>query len=404
MQVIARDEALVRLVIGPEVRSLVQLRERRVERLDLRVECRAAALDVRRPRPRDGRDDRDLARAEDGLDHRDVVVVEGRRVAAAVCVVGAERDPDVSPRERVQPGTDVRGAVEGTDAAGAAVLVGRVEPRPRGAHELAVVAGAVDRLVVQGVHRDRVAEEDRAVAYTQARIVDVEVEYRVRVPRRPIGRGDADPYPVVAGEIDEMLTGVIAVARHCHERHPRGCWRGPTARGRVGLDGVVPGDVVGEVSDDAVVVRRGLRVVVPGDDDLTALGHRHAREVVRERRGDRSVPVAGVIAVVRVARGVDLRRCEGGNASTDQRHRRRATRASGAAQRHTMRTAAGVVADRHACGSRSCRAGGELHGDLARPACRDRARRERTRVGLRVVPGIRGSGCVVVDGHLTSLP
>ena len=122
VQVVAGDQALVRREERPQVGAVNDPREGRVELGDLRVQTGPAVLHVRRARPRDRRHDGHLARRQDGLHHRDVVVVEARRAHAAVRVVRAEREADVVAWEERQPGVDVPGAVSGDEPAGAAVL------------------------------------------------------------------------------------------------------------------------------------------------------------------------------------------------------------------------------------------------------------------------------------------
>ena len=176
--------------------------------------------------------------------------------------------------------------------------------------------------MVRPLHRDRVAEEEPAVRGSPARVLHVEVERRVVVLGRPVTGRDVEPDPSVARQAYEVLVRVVTVARDARERDPAGggC-SGASTRG-IRLELIVPQAVVGGFRDDGVVVRRGQRIVVPGDEHALALGGGHAREVVGDPPRDRSSPDGRVVGVVRVPGRVDLRRGEDRDATADQLRRR----------------------------------------------------------------------------------
>src|SRR5687768_1446677 len=91
--------------------------------------------------------------------------------------------------------------------------------------------------------------------------------------------GDVDPYPVVAAEVESVLARVIRVPGNGCDCIPTGRWK-PTARSDIGLDGIGGGQVVREALSKRVIVIRCNRIVVPGQEDITALRDGNGREVI----------------------------------------------------------------------------------------------------------------------------
>ena len=313
------DEALVGVEECPEVRTADDLRERGVERVELLVELRGVGQDLRGASPGDLWDDRGLAARDDRLDHAGVVVVEDRRahscVAAEPRVVRAVRDGHIRARKEREPGIDAGGSVVAQGPPDRSGLLSRKVTGHAGADLLSKRAAMV--FMVHRTFGDRVAVEDPIVPVTGARVVDVHVQHdpgRIRV--EAVSRGHVDPDPVVSGEIDRMLPGVIVVPGHRGEGDPSRIGQGP-AGSRIRFERVIPRDVVrlpaAALGVDArpgrVVVDERGRIVVPNDENGAALRRRDGREVVREidwrARGWRAArsPAVVVDVVVRPARG-----------------------------------------------------------------------------------------------------
>lgn len=186
-------------------------------------------------------------------------------------VIGTISDPDVFPREDTEPFVDFLSAVPTEDPANAAVLGHRPIAGFAVVDHLAKGIGSVDGYTTGS---DGVAVKDPVVLDALAGVMDIEINAGTAAALGMKG-ADIEPQPVVPGEVQHTLAGMIDVAGDGGQGHPAGGGSGSSATSPgVSFDGVSTGNSGIIAAFDGVIVIAGVRTI-PDYNHLPPLGRRY---------------------------------------------------------------------------------------------------------------------------------